>query len=316
MHLTSAQPMVFSINSKQIGWIEREYESIDLLVSREDFILSCFPISESAETVSLSFSAKISAKANKLICDSKNITVTDYGKGHFALNVLPMTFPRINTRTPPFYKVLGDVMISVNNSIINLSNGKNTLFHPLQTSIHNIDAVNSNELILVSGKTPNEKDYNLFINRNLQVEFEGTADKIEYTNNKIVTLNNVGDIARHGLVTTYERRANGFHQTQQYSVYTQNDPVPPASDAALPLAFMEAINIENYTLARSYLHPSLSTALQDEQISAYFGDFIEVTLSPDGNPYNLALSFAGNPRFVKIYHFTVKDNHITDIDTI
>ena len=181
MHLTSAQPMVFSVNSRQIGWIEREYESIDLLVSREDFILSCFPIHENAETVSLSFSAKISAKANKLICDSKNITITDYGKGHFALTVQPLTFPRINDRTPPFYKVLGEIIISINNNIINLNNGKNTLYHPLQTAIQNIDATNSNELILISGKTLSKKDFNLFINKNLHHN---------YSRNCIILMNN------------------------------------------------------------------------------------------------------------------------------
>ena len=79
---------------------------------------------------------------------------------------------------------------------------------------------------------------------------------------------------------------------------------------------MEAINIQNYTLARSYLHPSLSASLQDNHISAYFGEFLEVTPTLDGSLYDLALVYNGNPRFVKIYHFEVNANRIVNIDCI
>ena len=317
LHICGEAPMVFAINSKQIGWIEREYESIDLLVEKQDFILSSYPIKTTNELgTNISFSARIHFSGGKLVSTHKNIIITDYGKNHFKICAIPFTIPFQNIETPPYYKRFDDYLLSINKNILNFNNSKNSLFYQLPCSLKDIEVKEMFDLFMLTGKTASEKTYALFLNRNLQVEFDGIADKIEYDGTQIITLQEISDIARHGLVTTYKKSNGGFSKFQQYSVYTQNEAVAPASSVAIPWAFMEAINIQNYTLARSYLHPSLSASLQDNHISAYFGEFLEVTPTLDGSLYDLALVYNGNPRFVKIYHFEVNANRIVNIDCI
>ena len=90
----------------------------------------------------------------------------------------------------------------------------------------------------------------------------------------------------------------------------------PANFRALPWAFMEAINVKNFKLARSYLHPSLSQALQDEHLGNFFGDFLEVLPCVNGEFNVLSLSYQGNPRFVKNYKFDLTENRILNIDCL
>lgn len=314
VHICSETPMVFAVNGHQIGFVEQEYDCINLKLD-EDFVLSCYPTTQTPEGYNLSFNAKICILASKLISTHNNISITDYGKGEFFINVSPLIIPYSPNASEPFYHTLNDLSFAINKNILNVSNGKNGLYYPLAHILKNISIKQNNDLIELNGQTASQKSFSLFINQNLQVQFDGLADKIEYDGNQIVTLQKIPDIARHGLVTIYKRTSNGFKKTQQYSVYTQNEPVAPACNEALPLAFMEAINIENFALARSYLHPNLSNSLQDNTIKSYFGDFIE--FMPNNNtPNEIALIYKGSPRFVKVYHFDIKDGRICDIDVL
>lgn len=314
VRICAEAPMVFSINGHQIGWIEHEYDILEIKTD-EDFILSCYPTTQTNDAFNLSFSAKINILAGKLVCTHPNIIITDFSRGNFLITVSPYTIPSNTVACEQFYQTLGELSFAINKNILNVSNGKNGLYYPLTQSVYEIKIAQNGDLIELSGQTTTKKSFSLFINNSMQVQFDGLADKIEYDGTQIITLQNISDIARHGLVTIYKRTQNGFKKTQQYSVYTQNEPIAPASSEALPLAFMEALNIKNYTLARSYLHPTLSTSLNETNMTAYFGDFIEATPSTF-SPYNLTLIYNGNPRFVKTYHFKIKENRIFDIDMV
>lgn len=312
VHITSESPFMFSVNNHQVGFVENAFNFIDLKID-ESFVLSCYPANQTKHEYSLPFCAKITVLANKLICNHDNILITDYGKGEFYINVYPQIIPYSPTENEPYYNTMNELSFAINKNILNVSNGKNGLYYPLAQNLSNISIKQNHDLIELTGLTASKKTLGLFINENLQVQFDGVADKIEYDGNQIVTLQNIKDIARHGLVTIYKRTQNGFKKSQQYSVYTKNEPIAPACSEALPLAFMEAVSIENFTLARSYLHPSLSNALQDNAMKAYFGDFIE--FNPQG-ANKIALIYNGSPRFVKIYRFDVKDGRICDIDMV
>ncbi len=316
IHITSAKPMAFSVNSQHIGVVNREYEMLELEVGKENFVLSCYPLESTQGEIAVPFSAQIEILGGKIISYNDNLTVTDFGNGHFILKAKIPKIIKNSVNLVQFSKILGDNAITIHNNALSISNSKRAFYHPLPYILTSATADDLGTLLFISGMTTENTMYGLFLNKNLQIEFDGIADKIEYTDNKIITLRNINDIARHGLVTIYTREQSGFKKSNQYSVYTQSTPITPASNEALPTAFIEAINIENFTLARSYLHPSLSASLQDEHIRAYFGDFVEVMPTLNHSLYNLALVYSGNPRFVKIYHFEIKDNRIVDIDTI
>ena len=332
---------VFMYNNKQIGWLESPSDTIDFLTDEENFVLSCYPITEnSSKSLSLPYSAKISVTAGKMLCDCPLITITDYGNKNYVVNFTPYQLPSNINSTPPFYKMVGETIISINKGMLYASSNGTNLCYPIYLPLDDITAENEHGFTIIRGKINNSfelqskvntsntntennkiydenyKVYNLFLNKNLQVAFEGKANKIEFDGNQIVTLNNVPDIARHGIVTAYALTENGFKKSKKYSVYTANSPTAPACIQALPLAFMEALNIENYTLARSYLHPNLSASLKNEHLRAYFGDYVEVTQTFNNTPFELSLVYNGNPRFVKTYRFDVKDNRIFNIDYV
>ena len=316
IQITSTRPMAFSVNSKHIGVVSREYEALELEVEKEDFVLSCYPLESLAGEIAIPFSAQIEIVGGKIFSKNDNLLVTDFGNGHFIFEAKSPKIIKNSVNLVQISKILDENSISIHKNALNISNNKRTLYYPLPYILSTAEIIDVGPLIFISGTTTDNKMYGLFVNKNLQIEFDGVADKIEYTDGKIITLNNVNDIARHGLVSIYTREQSGFKKSSQYSVYANNEPVPPASTEALPLAFIEAISIENFTLARSYLHPSLSASLQDEHIRAYFGDFVEVLPTLNKITSNLALVYSGNPRFVKTYHFEIKDNRIVDIDTI
>lgn len=310
-------PFAFTVNSNFVGCVERNYESIDILIDRQDFIISAYPLMQDlVHGASMTYTAKIFAKGGKLISSNPQITITDYGSGHFKICASAFCVPFLSTSSPTFTTQIGENFLNINKNILNINNQKASRFYPISTTLTDIFAKELSDLTLISGKTTDNKVYHLYFDKNLQIVFESIADKIEYDGTQIVTLQNINDIARHGLVTTYKKTNSGFIKNQQYTVFTQNEAISPASNAVLPWAFMEAVNIENFSLARSYLHPSLSASLQDNHIAQYFGDFLEVTPTLDNTLYNLALVYAGNPRFVKIYHFEVNENRIVNIDCV
>ncbi len=304
---------MYCINNHQIGFVEspNDYLSIEI---DEDFILSCYPLSNSLDEISIPFSAKLNISANKLLCDHSNIAIIDYGARNFIVSTSSLTLPNTAQNTAPFYTTLDDTIITINKHMLNISNGKLNLSYPLNNDLFDVKATKNYDFIQILGKLANEQSYLLLLNKNLQVAFEYTADKIEFDGTKIVTLKNLQDIARHGIVSVYQQKNGAFIKDNQYSVFTQNEPISPACPQAIPQAFMEALNIENYSLARTYLHPSLSTSLKNEHLRAYFGDFIEVRQCLEQTPYNLTLVYNGNPRFTKTYHFDIRENRITNID--
>lgn len=318
VHLCSETPAIFMINGKQVGFVENIFQSVDISISDiSEFLLYIYPIIETNEDdVPISFSAKIDIKSNKLFSFNPNICITDYGKNHFKIEVIAIKIPSITQNITPFYQKIDEFAFSViKNTFTAQTNSEHFNYAlPYKVTPQNIKKVGN--FLVFNAKTAKNQDYLLVLNKNLQLCFDGVADKIEFDGANVITLQNIKDIAQHGLVTTYKFNNYSFTKDEQYSVYTQTEPISPANNKAIAWAFMEAVNIQNFALARSYLHPNLSQSLKDEHIIAFFGDFLEVTQSFEDNEQILSLVYAGNPRFVKNYKFELVENRIFNIDTI
>ena len=315
IHLYSEIPAVFMIDGKQVGFVEYPNQSIDILSDQPSFLLYVYPtIPKHKSNTAISYSAEIAMNAGKLFCDNSNIEITYYGKSHFKINATPLYVHSQAKNIPPFYQKIDDCTFSIIKGTLFAQSKEHNFYYPLPCDLDKINIKKINDFFVLSATEETGQNYILILNANLQLQFDALADKIEFDGKTVVTLQNVYDIARHGLVKTFKFNKTGFAKTQQYSVYTQSEPVSPANYRALPWAFMEAVNIQNYTLARSYLHPNLSQVLKDEHISAYFGDFLEVLPSLDNDYSVLALVYSGNPRFVKNYKFEIIENRIYNID--
>ena len=315
LHIHSDIPSAFCVNGEQIGFCSKPTDFISISVEKEEFVLYVYPLEQTLPHTSfISYSAKINCKNAKPLCNNSLLTITDYGQGNFVIMCNSLKINKPTTTT--FCTSLENTSLTILQNNLYLANDKNSLSFIPKTPLKDAKLTKFQEFLIIWGKTYTNKDNILITNSNLNLIFDSIADKIEIEDNHIITLQRVNDIAMHGVVNEYQLQNEQVTHLKEYTVYTQNTPISPANTFAIPYALLEAIAIGNFSLARSYLHPSLSATLQDEHLERYFDNFIEATPAFN-HPLNvLALVYPGNPRFVKNFLFDIADNRVLNIDSV
>ena len=316
LHLCSEKNCTFVINNIQVGYVENINQSIDILTDEQFFTLFAYPTNENKNFIYFPFSAQLEFISNKLISKSNNIIIADLGANHYRIEIIPFFILNQSESTPPLHKKTEEIFASLTNKNLILQNKDYFFNYITPCALQDFNLKKISNFYVLYGINYTKQEYLLLLNNKLQFICDCIADKIEFDKNQIITLNYLNDIARHGLVTTYSLKENGFKQNEKYSVYTQNAPITPANIYTIPWAFLQAVNIKNIKLARMYLHSNLSNSLKDEHIISYFGDFVEFFKSPTQNLNVITLSYNSSPRFVKNYCFEVIENKISNIDII
>ena len=316
LHLCSTMPAVFCINGKQIGCCDNPSQYLDILVCQEKFVLYVYPVDQIANTYcSLSYSTQINCTTPKPIANTNLVTITDYGQCHYVICAKPLLVPRLINH-PPCYDTCGTCSMSIINNNVNITNGQQNFNYTLQTPLKNAKLQKIDDFYAILGKNELNLSYIMLFNDKLQFLFDCSADKIELTNSSIITLNNAHNIARHGQVTEYSFQKGTVTKEKSYTVYTQNSPTQPANIYAIPYAFLQAVSLADYSLARSYLHPTLNQTLQNDNIRNFFGDFVDITPPITQTHDYVAIVYTGNPQFVRKFHFELNNNLISNIESI
>lgn len=127
-------------------------------------------------------------------------------------------------------------------------------------------------------------------------------------NKKIEILSKINDISKHAIVTTIENNL-----ATQKIVYENNQPMLVKNPSLIPLAFLQALKIENIKLCYHYLNDNLKNTATIENLKNYFGGFNKVEpLSLENNKI-FALFYDTS---IKLYSFTIENNKIVKINTI
>lgn len=316
LHLCSTMPAIFCINEKQIGCCENLCHYLDIMVCQEKFVLYVYPVNQISDIhCSLPYATQINCSTPKPLANTNLITITDYGQSHYVLCANPLLVPRVRNQ-PPCYDSCGEYTLSVINQNLNISSEQKNFNFQLQSPLKTAKMQKFNDFYAILGKNHQDLSYIMLLNNNLQFLFDCYADKIEVDNSKIVTLEFIHDIAQHGKVTEYAFSNGNISKEKSYNVYTQNTPSAPATPLAVPYAFLQAIKLQDYALARSYMHPTLNHTLQNENIRDFFGDFIDTTPTFTHGFDCVALIYPGNPQFVKKFHFELINNLIKNIESI
>ena len=164
----------------------------------------------------------------------------------------------------------------------------------------------------LSAKTQN-MDYVLIFDNVGNIFFEDIQNVIEITNDSIITLQKNEDIARHGFVSKYQLSNNTFRTIEQYNVYLDETPYHAPSKYCTAIAFLEALNINNIALARTYLSEDLSQKLSNQQLIQFFGNYVEFEPNFIDNANNSLLLYYEN-NIVKKFQISINlDNKIIDI---
>lgn len=317
LHLCSTMPAVFCIDGKQIGCCDHPCQYLEVVVCQEKFVLYVYPIEQISTTYcSLSYSTMINCLNSKPIANTNLVTITDYGQCHYVICAKPLLVPRITNNLPPCYDTCDTCTMSIINNNINITNQTNSFNYTLQTPLKSAKIQKINDFYAILGKNEQNFSYVMLLNDKLQFLFDKFADKIELTKTSIITLEYAHDIAQHGQVTEYAFNNGNITKEKSYTVYIQDTPITPATPYAIPYAFLEAIALNDFTLARSYLHPALSQNLQNDNIRNFFGNFIDATPTLTNEHNCIALIYSGNPQFVKKYKFELSNDLIKNINSI
>jgi len=322
IHFVSDFQVFLKLNSQDLGSLDFPSDTLSCECDFEQkLILEVFPISSTKAIYSIPYMAEIFVDKNNISSPSNFLEITNYYDGFFEVKILPMQIKLS-------YKQIFVKNIRVNENItINIFDDgfynleiitKNKVYHhTLSEKITDISCEyfleNETEFLFFKGKSALNKDF-LLVLSNFFCNLEISADLIECSHNKITTLLNQNDIAKHGIVCVYVLDKNQFKLKDEYTVFLDKTPQLAIDPKIIPWAFAESINIGDLKLARKYLSKELNMMLDDEHLQDFFGDYEEIKWNKYKNmPNTLCFVYKNNPNEAKTYKFEIDNNKITNI---
>lgn len=287
----------------------------------QSLMLSVFPILDNTSEPSIPFAVKLETGQNGVRADSNQVQITDFGHHHFEVKLLPLIIkPHQPTLVLDRINLADETVAELTDSgvfrlEISVRNKRFTFELSHKISQHKVTEFTNDEVrfVLLEGKTLKNQAYLLVLN-NFFCNLEITADFIEHTQTDITSLTHQLDIASHGVVRKYEIKSKRFVLTEEYTVFLDTAPHLPADPKTVPWAFMEALNLGNLGLARSFLEKELSNSLTDDHLKNFFGEYDEIQWNRYQESANtLCVIYAGNPRISHIFEFELSNNKICNI---
>lgn len=233
---------------------------------------------------------------NKLEIISENVNVFTYR------NIYLITLNKFEA-IKDMSVLLNDSKFSVYNTYctnITIKNGTlklNELYEKISTK-----KINNNIIIMLEN---NNKKY-VVILFNDELIFKDFYNEIKLTS-KIEIFSKLNDITKHAIITSIENQ-----NITKKIVYYNNTPKLIKNDKIIPLAFIQALKIENIKLCKHYLSSDLKSVSNLDNLKFYFGDFIKV--EPIVNENALVLFYEDKSH--KIFKFSILEHKINKIETI
>ena len=137
-------------------------------------------------------------------------------------------------------------------------------------------------------------------------------DIFEEKQNNITLIKNLCDFGHHSIKYTFNLK--DFSTKKQ--LVADNDLQIATKKEIAQYAFVDAIKVEDFDLARKYLTEELSNKLDDLHLKSFFGKFIDIfqNIKKDANSNEIALFYKNKDIYqAKIYCFDYIDNKISNI---
>ena len=148
-----------------------------------------------------------------------------------------------------------------------------------------------------------DNNYCFVFSSNNQILFNDYYNGINIKNGSIEILTNLNDIAKHSIITTITN-----NNISKKTVYQFSHPMLTNCKKIIPIAFLQALKVDNINLAKHYLTQHLSDIATKESLNSFFGDFKRIDL--DGENYVLFYP----DKTHKIFSFDFSFNKISKIN--
>ncbi len=317
IRLSGDENIIFFVNKIEAGIITNNDDFLMLKISQEkEFLLTVIPIQTTQEH-SIGYVAKIEFIDNLWTTKNPNIIITKYTENCYKIFAKKIIVGGLVNENNITHYQKNSINITLSNTIPQLINFHNNSINNsivLDFCIKNAVFEQFLEYYALSGTTSTAQQYLLLLDDKGDKILELCADKIEKNAQDITTLQLLKDVNGHGYVTNYNIKNNEIKMQKNYSVYLDNLPKKPASNYAVCWAFVEAINIGNIALARTFLSSELNTLLDDQHLNNFFGNYCEMEQNwLTDNQFIIWVIDADTPKKARPYTFDVKDAKIYNI---
>jgi len=272
--------------------------------NNENYIINVEPI-ENSNNLYLPYKIFVENSNNVLKFSSNNIEVLSFEntyiinlKNLLATKDIQMLFSTNN------YSIF-------NTYVTNIATKSQTINLPKLFNLSNTKKIGSNTILCFTtanksnlnftNESVNNEKYVVILNSE-EVIFKDYYEKLN-SEGQIEILSMVNDIARHAILTKIDNK-----NILQKIVYQKNKPKLTNTPQIIPLAFLQALKINNIKLCKYYLSENLKEVANLEILKSYFGDYKKIEF--DNNRYIL---FYGDLTY-KILEYEITNNKISKIN--
>ena len=298
IHIKSNEKALVSINGNKTYHVSKS-TPLDI-ITKKNFYVTIMPTKD--EFLPYSFSI---ADINQ----NDNILKVPYYNNHLDIYFTPTIKLSDNNEIILLDKKIGNHYIKLfttTYTYINITNGSYNLTKKIPHFTTCNDVLEKH--LIINGKLKNNNLYYfIFDLENNKVVLDDEFEIVEREKEKLKLMKNTQNIANHGIVYDYDIKTGII---DNYSIYLNNNPAKTNIDKAIPYAFIEAIKLEDYNLAKSYLQ---DTFVSNEHLKSYFGEIKEIFKNPYSKLNNYTIL---NNKGFKSYNFDIKDSKIIDIEEV
>lgn len=115
--------------------------------------------------------------------------------------------------------------------------------------------------------------YAFVFNNNNEILFNDFYNNMSFSGGGIEILTNISDLAKHSIITSIYGK-----EITKKTVYQFNHPKLTTSKKLIPIAFLQALKVENINLAKHYLTEHLKDIATLDSLKSFFGDFVHLEL--------------------------------------
>ncbi len=311
LHFVSEMPFVLTINGEHASTVDNTKKfSCDVYTTAKRLIFSHFPTSDEKEF--LPSTHTLTLDENSPTSSSSNIEIIPCGNKHFEIVLTPILIKN-ESDTHLFYEESVGALSLI---IMNGTKGNIYLYENNKIKLHKVvDVITHTETEHISGKLVikcafgDNGFYVLVVDTsNSEVIFENYCDSFETSDDTLKVLIKQYDIAKHAKVFEINLNTNNI---SDYAVYLQQSPTYTHCPHLVPLAFLQAIKVKNFALAKEYLSHDFAN-ISDQHLLEYFGNFDKIRFNKHLSNQNKVCYLVKDGNY-KCYEFVISDGKISEI---
>lgn len=311
LHIYSQISGRICFNSKHDTILEEQTKIKIKIKFLNNFYFEFTPINSNIYS---NFLCEILTQQNTLYTSSKNIHIIKLDDINYyiiiqpprlsSVNILSNSSQEINLKNKKIIYNLGKLEIIDKNKYnsINISN-----------NARHFKLIEQNGIIFLISND-NQKNNLHIINFNLN-HIETSANKYQIKDNEIQCINNLKTFAKHQKITCYD--TNTLNITREFIGYKHKPNIDNLPKKVLPFAFMQCIQVQDYTLAQSFLDPNTFTGkLTKIKAQSFFENFYLICTPQIKKADNtICLLYKNNNKYsCKYFTFEFNNNNkITNI---